>query len=87
MLLRNIILLMEIVLQGSEDIPCLDNVLTTLPFDVEKCWVSNAVLIGQCSTVLWGNDEVLKFLPENMMAWLFKRGSGMPRCQSLMASH
>lgn len=65
MLLRNIILFMDIALQGSEDIPLLDNALTTSPFDFEKCWVRNAVLIGQCLTVLWRNGEVLKFLPEN----------------------
>ena len=54
MLQSKIILLMYIAQRGSEDIPRLDDVLTTLPFSSVNAQLS----VG-------GDGDVLKFLLEN----------------------
>lgn len=64
MLLSDIVLLMNVTLQGGEDIAFLHDTLSTPVLNLKKRLVGNAVLVGRSVAILWGDSEVLKFFSE-----------------------
>ena len=65
MLLRNIVLLVHVSLEGREDVALLKQHLTALALDVEQRIVSDACgVCGRLAILRW-DSEVLELLAEN----------------------
>lgn len=62
MLLGDIVLLVDVALQRSEDISFLHDILSASSLYVEKGWVGNALFVGGCVAAPWGYSEIFEFL-------------------------
>lgn len=60
-LFGNVVLLVDVALQRSEDVSFLHDVLTASTFHVEEGLVGIALFIGSCVAVLWGDGEIFQF--------------------------
>lgn len=61
-LLGDIVLLVNVALQRSEDVSFLHDILSASTFYVEKGWVGDALFVGGCVAALWGYSEIFEFL-------------------------
>lgn len=62
MLLGDIVLLVDVALQRSEDISFLHDILSAPSLYVEKGWVGDALFVGGCGAAPWGYSEIFEFL-------------------------
>lgn len=61
-LLGDIVLLVNVALQRSEDVSFLHDILSASTFYVEKGWVGDALFVGGRIAALWGYSEIFEFL-------------------------
>lgn len=61
MLFGDIVFLVNVALQRSEDIPLLHDVLSASAFHVEKRLVGIAMFVGGGVTAPWGYSEIFEF--------------------------
>lgn len=60
-LLGDIIFLVHIALQRSEDVSFLHDIVSASTFYVEKGLVGDAVFVSGCATAPWGYSEIFEF--------------------------
>lgn len=74
MLLGDIILLADIALQSGEDVTFMQEIFSTLTFDIKQFIISNAVGVGSSLSVLRRDREVFKFFSEDNDSLLGQKG-------------
>lgn len=62
MLLSDVVLLVNIALQCSENVSFFHNVVSASTFNVQEGCVGDTVFVGGCVTVPWGYSEIFEFL-------------------------
>lgn len=65
MLLRNVVLLVNVPLESSEDVTLLHEVLAAVPLDGKQTLVRKSVCVCHCISTLGRDGEVLELLAQH----------------------
>lgn len=65
MLLSDVVFLVNVALQGGEDISFLHDILPASTLYVEKGYVGDTLFVGGCIAVIWGYSEIFEFFSKH----------------------